>query len=913
MELLHQPYGPWHLIASIAAIVAVAAFLGRGGADRWRRLGRKKVARGAIIAGSLLALMLLAWAAWNPRVVKRGGSEQLHLELLIDVSDSMRRDSAAWDRQQKTARDWVKAQVLASPKSLRKQATCGVTTFGGRAVTAGKARPLADWPKALAGLRDSEFATGDDTDIAAGLRQAAERIGEQGGRGVVVLLSDGHNTIEDKRAEAAAGSAPLEAARELGAKGIPILVLPAEGSPPALALSAVDLAPVVESDGPTRLRGGIANQIGDGVSATMTVAMNPGMRTAPGPHGVARTTSNTFDVADGEWARFRPELTFEGYGLQVVEVTLAEGPAEGPGDVLENGADARQPRPPQKRRFYTQVKRPPRLLTIGDNRWLSALRNSDFDIIQKQAGDLTPDMNLADVDAIVLSGVDGNRFKPGVQKAFATAVKNGGTGLFFINGKHEGDEKLPSILSTYYEQPVGEILPVVPRKSTYEPPERNVVLMLDTSGSMGGWEKVMKSISRSIVDRLRPGDTLDVIAFTVSANHIVKDLKMTDANKKKAIAQIDRLGIGGGTSPKAALDLIEARKFVEGGLIFISDGGFSRGDIDTSIRRRPDLRVTVFSCGGNHYGTLNKLADPIPVTRSFDPSKIKIPYFGEKKDNRYYDGESFSTLPMPDLRRDDQLPIPDLPVSGSAFARMRGEGVLIGVRPKLAMPVLATRPVGAGRTGSWTSGLDGEWIKNIGPAGDTGPEAVTAWMRQLVGFSERDRYDFDVEEAGRVLNLRVSMLPTEGVVPRVDRLNARILYEDGVAEGIKLVPDGFVAGQFTGEIPRPERGGTQRAFLTISEEGADALTGRQRVPIVLLPPRETAAAAASREDWTHGTNEGMLLALAQASGGAWQPKPGSHVTHSQRAITSNRALWPWISLLGGLCLLGAVGVRRLSP
>jgi len=880
MELLHQPYGPWHLIASLAALIALLVFLGRGGLDRWQRLGRKKIARSAIIICSVIALLLLAWAAWNPRMVKRGGSERLHLELLIDVSDSMRRDAPAWDRQQKTARDWVKAQVLASPKSLRKRATAGVTTFGSRAVSAGKARPLADWPKSLAGLRESEFATGADTDIAAGLRKAAERIAEQGGRGAVVLLSDGHNTVESESGEpAGAGSLgdtsrPIEAARELGAKGIPVLVLAAEGSPPALAMSAVDLAPTVDSEAPTRLRGGIANQLGDEVRASMTVAMNPGMRTAPGPHGISRTTSNTFDVADGAWARFRPELTFEGYGLQVVEVTLAE-----------QSADPAKQRPPQRRRFYTQVKRPPRLLTIGDNRWLSALGTSDFDIIQKQAGDLTPDMNLADVDAIVLSGIDGNRFKPGVQQAFVDAVKNGGTGLFFINGKHEGDEKLPSILSTYYEAPVGDILPVVPRKSTYEPPERNVVLMLDTSGSMGGWEKVMKNISRSIVDRLRPGDTLDVIAFTVSANHIVKELKMTDANKKKAIAQIDRLGIGGGTSPKAALDLIETRKFVEGGLIFISDGGFSRNDIDTSIRRRPDLRVTVFSCGGNHYGTLDKLADPEP----------------------------FSTLPMPDLRRDDQLPIPDLPVSGSAFSRMRGEGVMIGVRPKLAMPVLATRPVGAGRTGSWTSGLDGEWIKDIGPAGTEGQEAVTAWMRRMVGFSERDRYDFDVEEAGRVLNVRVSLLPKEGRVPRVDRLNARIMYEDGSAEGVKLTPDGFVAGQFTGDIPRPERGGTQRAFLTISEEGADALNGRQRVPIVLLPPREAAASAASREDWTHGTNEGMLLALAQASGGAWQPKPGSHVTHSQRAITSNRALWPWLALLGGLFLLGAVGVRRLSP
>lgn len=878
---MHDPFAPWHLVAMAMAGAASLALLARlVRPDRWLVLARNPKAAGLAGLLSLLSLALLAWTLWNPKLVRRGGSAEYHLEVLLDVSDSMRRDVAAWSRCKKQSTDWLAALANDTPARSRKSITLGFTTVGRSAAT-GPRTHLGDAARSFAALKASDFAPGDATDLATGIERAGERVAAAGGRGLIILISDGQATDGDA----------TTAASELGARGIPLIILPADGSPPALSVAAADLPPFIDTGTATRLRGSLANQLDRDVTATLRIETNPGLDAAQGPHGVRLETTQEVELSAGQFTRFRPELTFQGYGLQCVDFELSE-----PGS----------PRPPQRRRFYTQVVRPPRLLALGDNSWLASLADSEFDVIQKRPEELTADMNLADVDAVVLSGISGQRFSPEVHDALRSAVESGGLGLFFINGGHAGRERDPSILSSYADTAIGGLLPVEPRKSTWDPPSRHVILMLDTSGSMGGWEVDMKRIARHIVDKLRPSDKLDVIAFTVSARQPVKDMVMTPSNKKKAIMAIDSLAITGGTSPREAMTLIEKREFEEGGLIFISDGGFSPADVDESIRRRPDLRVTVFACGNNSYNTLQKLADPIFVNRGFNPDNVEIPYFGKKEQGRYFEREVFIPLPMPDVPRDSRLPLPSLDVPGSAYSSLRDDAVLIGVRPRLAHPLLATRRAIAGRSGAWLSQLDEAWL-----AAPEGRAAVEQWVRSMVGFDQRDRYEFRIQTAGRRLQVTASLLPVEAGIPKIDRLDARVRLPGNQTITLPLQPDPEIRGRFVGSFEQPASDTTIRAFLEIAEEGEDALPGRQQIPWV-LPPALSAPPSANREPWTHGNNPAILKQLAGLSGGSVAPAPSRSLIRNERAILRETLLWPLISLVGAACMLIAVGLRRLG-
>ena len=881
MELLHEPFAPWHLAGTALALAAGLAVAARWFKDRWQPLARKP--RAALGAGalSLLSLASIGWSLWNPKWVRHGGEADFRIEVLLDVSDSMTRDSAAWTRCHVRTSDWLASLARAAADSdIDDGIEVGVTTFGSVAAS-GPSGPLPRAPQLVSGLAPTDHAPGAETDLQAGLERAGARVTGAGGRGCIVLVSDGHPTQGDA----------AEAARELGARGIPVWTLPAEGSPPALAVAAANLPPFVESGATTRLRGTLGNQLGRPARAALRVRTNPGLAPEQGPHGASIETAMELDIAADQWARFRPELRFDGFGIQCVDIELDEVGAT---------------RPPQRRRFHTQVVRPPRLLAIGDNRWMSALSETDFEVVQKHPEDLTADMNFADVDAIVLAGVGAHRFPEPVQDAMRSAVESGGAGLFLVNGPHPGREREAAVLTSYAETTLGRLLPVIPRRSSFQPPSRHVILMLDTSGSMGGWEREMKTIARHIVQQLRPSDKLDIIAFTVSARQPIQDMVMTDANKQKALAAIDTLAIAGGTSPAQALRMIEKRTFVEGGLIFVSDGGFSPGDINVSIRRRPDLRVTVFSCGNNSYRTLQKLADPIFVMRGFDPSKVEIPYFGKKEEGRYYEKETFTPLPMPDLPRDDRLPLPPLDTPGSAFSGLRDDAVLIGVRPRLAHPLLATRDVLAGRSGVWTSDLDQSWLDH-----PQGREAVAAWLRAVVGFDQRDRYEFAVREIDDRLELTASLLPLDGRIPAVERLDARVTLPGGRRLALPLDPDPDVRGRFVGRLEPPGGDTTLRAFLEISEEGPDALPGHQSIPWVLPPPLPPSPPSA-REPWTHGNNPALLRQIAALSGGRHDPPATGDLIRNRRAILREHLLWPWLVLAAAAALLGAVALRRLQ-
>jgi Ca-activated chloride channel family protein len=122
-----------------------------------------------------------------------------------------------------------------------------------------------------------------------------------------------------------------------------------------------------------------------------------------------------------------------------------------------------------------------------------------------------------------------------------------------------------------------------------EPPRRgrDVVLVLDRSGSMGGWKMVAaRRAAARIVDTLNGGDRFAVLAFdyqTESPPDLPETLaEATDRNRFRAVEFLAGLGARGGTemlSPlRRAADLLREESDRERVLVLVTDGQIGNED-----------------------------------------------------------------------------------------------------------------------------------------------------------------------------------------------------------------------------------------------------------------------------------------------------------------------------------------------
>lgn len=879
--LTTEPLPPWHIVVALLATGVAALLLGRGAFDRWRVLGRGPRTRLAVLFLSLIAAILFAVASLDPRYTRISEPGSVHLAVAVDVSDSVLRADGGWPQVHNQAHELIEASIAAMPQ-VRIQGTASIVTFGTGVAVARRKIPLADLPAAFNRLDRSNFAVGDDSDIAAGLARAGELVERAGGQGAILLISDGHQTVGDAFAEA----------ERLARRGIVIHVHPVESRGPELAITAADLPRNVNAEAETFVRGVLTNGASSEVKATLTFSQNPGIEN---PSNQVGMTIDSILIPGGDWAPFRQPIQFQGLGLQFVELFLAP----------DDGAEQHQ------RRFFTHVYRPPKILAIGgDNRWTAALPPDLATITPIIPSDLSADVNLKDFDAIVISSVPANQFPAGSLAAVAEAVEQDSLGLMIMNGDHHGaNDEMQTILMSYKDTVLEPLLPVSgdPRAFLIEPPSRQVIILIDASGSMGGWQiEKSKEIARYIVqDLLRPRDRLDLIGFTVGAQPLIKDQFMDDEGKREATNRIDSIAASGGTDPSKALALVADRKMINCGLVFISDGKFDR------VAYRPDCRATVFAIGHqsvSEHSPLRELADPFPVGPLFDPRDIEIPYFNPERREKFFEPGSFIPLTMERFsRKGDRLPVPEMPLQGTAVTYVKEDADLIAVRPKLTDPVLAYRKSGTGHVGVLTTAVPPSWLES-----EEGRQAVKAWVTWVVPYRARDRYDFRLTDQGDVIEIQISLVAKEGKVPAVKDLTAHIEVQGQAPIHVPLGKDPIAPATFNGHIRISRDTRAQSATLILSESGPDALSHPQRVPI-LIPQAGTGKTSLSRETHSYGLNKQLLQAIAQAGGGTYFETPnGTPIFRGKKAESRAQPLWPLLLVAAIVCYLVAIALRRLD-
>ncbi len=884
MDLTYAPEFPWSWATTAAVGLAVLLMLGqilRGG----RAFGDRLWARLTVFLLSVAAAALLAWAAWNPLVTPEAQSPEGHLAVAIDVSESVLRAEGGWPAIRSNISTRLQQAVAVLPSDLRERGTASIVTFGsGAPLTArGPRLPLAQLPEAFRQLDRSDFALGTGSDLAAGLEAAADKVADAGGRGAVVLISDGNETTVGA----------FDAAMRLAQRGIPIFVLPVASRGPEVAIASADLPRRVEAATRTFLRGSLYNGRPEAVRTTLAVEENAGLQDSTARQIVASIPPQEVNLLADGWARLRVPLQFTAAGLQFVDVILTAG----------------QSAVPHRRRLFTHVVEPPRILAVGgDLRWLDLLPSGFAEVTVVAPEQIGGDLALDDFDALVIGGVPADQFPGETLAGVAEAIKEGGLGMLLVNGTHTGDEQAATVLKSYAETPLDDLLPVSsqPRDYQKEPPKRQIVILIDSSGSMDGIKiELAKDIARYIVqDLMRAEDRLHLLTFTSGASHLVQGRNIDSAGEVEALRQIDGIASGGGTDPTAALSIVAGLDLgSDCGMVFISDGEFSPVSI------RPECRATVFAIGWDSVpadSPLYAFADPIPVPPGFDPADITIPYFEPEKRKKYWEPGSFTPLLPGGFKVRDQLPVPALSLAGAAVSYLKEDADLAAVRPRFADPVLAYREAGAGYVGVFTSAFPDQW-RNDAAAG----QAVAAWIERVLPYQARDRYDFRVEDRGPQMAFEIAVIADGPAVAAVDQLEARIELPGAGNVPLQLKPLRDSPATFTGSVIIPRSEQTQRATLILRERGTDALARPQRVP-VLVPPADDVSAIPAGEAYSYGLNQTLLQALADAGQGACDPSAGTAFLHAQSLPRTDRPLWPWLTVAALVAYMAAIVLRRLD-
>jgi Mg-chelatase subunit ChlD len=877
MTFAFVPEYAWQLWA--AGGIALATALGF--AIAWRltgphHFGGSRRTRVIVTAMTAAAAVLFSIALCAPTLFRRGDPETFHVVVLLDVSDSMARGVGGLARVRQHT-----SERLRKIAGTEGAATAQVLTFRSDVVAFGPVRPMRRIADQIDELTDSAYAVGAGTNIANGLMQAGDGIDRMGGRGAVVLVSDGNETDGDG----------LAAARHLAARGIAIHVLPVAGGPPSLGIVSANLPPHVDAGSRTFVRGVIGNAADAHASAT--VALVQQALSTDRPNGEALDTRSTIQVGGRQWAQFRTPVFFTKPGLQFVDVAVG-----GSG-------------PPHRRRLFTHVERTPRVLAIGDDRWIAAFPTGAIEAVRKEPGALGADQSLEDFDAVVLDSVPAGAFAPGALHRIAGAVKTQRTGLFVMNGRHTGSAVAATNLMTYDDTPLEPLLPLVSQARARQtgPPPRHVVMLVDTSGSMCGAPLASaQRIAVSIVESfLRSEDLLDLMAFTTSASARLTEEPMTAQGKARAIDEIRRMACDGGTDPTEALQKLAARRLKNCGLLFFSDGGF--GPLQQLSQYRPDCRTTVFGIRPQPFRVdepMSALADPIHVDAGFDPSRLKIPYFEPDAKNHFFEPGTYTPLSMKHvLPSGYAMDVPAMPLSGSATTSPKDDVVPVAVRPKLTDPVLAYRDAGTANVGELTTTLPAAWL-----AREDGRAAIRQWIEAVLPAVSSRRYTFELAQQGNELELEIALAPDGNHLPEVDRIEASLDLPGASALDVPMRRDETAPATFRGRIVMPQSDRPVAATLVLKESGAGALARPQRIAM-LVPSRQEVSGKRGAESLSFGLNEALLREIANQGTGSYnalERLTGARISLAGRRID----LWPFAAFLGCMFYLTAILVRRVD-
>ncbi len=860
---------PFALGAVLIILLALLTHLRRRVAYREGRLTRVDAAR-LWIATTLRTIAYLAVVAAlaGATVVETEREDRLEVVALIDGSESIPATESAW------MQSWLGELIDA----MREDDALAVLRFGAAPVLeAGPGAPSDEpWPQV------SVEAGG--TNLMAAMESGSNFAARSGHGGVVILLTDGNETVGD-------ASAAAESARRHGVRVHPI-VPPRSQAP--LGIEHVGAPQMVRS----------------GQEIDMAVAIT--------------NRSTATHEADLVVRHFDKELgrvpLRVGPGRSVVDAVVRAGPPghygisidlEAPGDITSLQGT---------RTASLTVLGPPRVLLISHKSSLEALLEDAGFLVERRA-DLSgvEPKDLAPFHAVVLGEVSSDDLPHRAQVALESYVRDLGGGLVLAAASGlVADENLK-------DSPLARLLPVEiekqkPRKRVRQP--LALFLIIDRSSSMTYGLQLnelqptriayARDAALTLIEQLEDRDHVGAAAFDTETS-LLSAIEPLAKNREQLTDMIARLVPSGGTDFKEALE-IGTRQLLSSSIptkhiILLTDGasirpkaehdalieGLSKSDVTvTSIRIGDDkdsydlIKNIAESTDGHFYHVKDSTSLPdlmISDTRRRagreDDGPKDVAFRPRIRSAKTEALGGLQTKDMPLLRTFATVPLKD------------GAQEWMGAdhRHKPA-PILAGWQNGLGRVAVFTANPTREW-QSWGQ--------VQRFWSQLIRWAARPESAEELRLA--VQNQRGRSMLEIDTFDREEgsSLLVRLFGRDGGTHELRPTP--IRARHYEVELPSLDTI-EPRVEIAMERGGKVVFTRDEWLP------QASAAAQARREDPEAEPNLALLAQIAEITGGSVNPSVEQILTRApaDRQITFPLAYWLALGAFG-LALVD-IGVRQ---
>lgn len=846
-------------LASLLALLVVLAlfvWLLRAMTAAIRRSRSPNPGRSAFAPlAAILAALLLAMAAGRPAYVHARSESVDHIIVLVDQSESARRQAAErTDRIQMAAN-----HLTALGERHRDRLVVSIVDFAATTRLRLDRGSVEAASNLLLDDRPAEDLSDGGSDLGAALAEAKRLASREPDGDVVTLISDGNDTVVglDEVAQSSAGSPS-------------VFIWPVDAGAPAEGIVSGYLPAIVESGSEPILR-----LVFDPGAASENDIWNLKLNR----NGTEIALSDDTIETEGGRKDLQIPVAFDGRGLQFVEVAITAGDRS------------------FTQRLFTLVRSPIKVAGVGETGFLSSLPADKFTVTNRSASDLE---RIADYDVVVLGGQDAGDVPTSLVEGLAQGVSTGGLGLLLVNGPMRGTVEDPTVVQSYADTPLDLLLPVSPDPKFLleDPPPRDIIVLVDTSGSMfpDGQRAAARAIN-DILAYMRPIDMIQIVSFggrksgkiegdeqgKTEIRRFVAGLSQGDASDVARAFDIALENAGNYTSVFLITDgEVKDYDFARAGLSFYyleyGFGGISNPGIASAARATQILTESGLSFTPESF-------EPEEKTEFFAPGRI-LP-----KTVKAFDGIA-----------------PDVPTNGVALSYPREDAdvALVSDGPD-GEPVLAfrrDRSLGGGQTAAFLSAFDGAWTN-----GQAGRRSLEAIIAKLAEWSDRSRYDIRVSDRGSDVVIRITILSTDRNMALPESIVATLVGETGNA-GVTLRPVNGTEGVFEGRIRLPVRSDEAAEPLTgllvLEETGSGSANTKQSIPFQ-LPNARRSTGMDMREAASFGVDRLGLERLAGETAGAFDALPGQDRGDEGAAPVPEPAHLPFIGFAALFFALAVLG------
>jgi uncharacterized membrane protein len=510
--------------------------------------------------------------------------------------------------------------------------------------------------------------------------------------------------------------------------------------------------------------------------------------------------------------------------------------------------------------------------------------------------------DLQNYELLLLSNVPATSMSTRQMNNIRSYVQELGGGLVMLGG----DQAFG--LGGYYKTTIEEILPV---RSDFEKekekPSLAMILVIDKSGSMGGIKiEMAKDAAKAAVELLGPKDKVGVIAFDGDLFWIAE--VQSAGNKGQILDRISSIEAGGGTTMgppmEAAYEALQSTPAKLKHVIVLTDGVSEPADFEGIAQNMAQSKMTC---------TTVAVGDDCDFKLLQEIARIG--------NGRYYQAEDPSNVPQifaketvtaskSAINEQPFTPIVTRPSQAMADIKFDDAPFLLGyvtTRPKptceliLATekgdPLLAWWRYGLGMSVAFTSDAKSRWAAEwLSWQGYSKFWAQT--VRHAMRKSDAKGVFVQVDRKDGQATVTLDAVRPDGRYLNEATTELTVIEPQGGER--KLAMTQTAPGRYVGNFPA-DKSGTYHVQMTQQAKGVPA-TQQSRGLVVNYDD----------ELRIRPTDEKLLEAVAQASGGSFRPEPEAVFAPDGRTASQPLPLWPYLVMAAALIFVADVALRRID-